>query len=888
MQRSLWILAVLWELGWHSASALVTFEKVSDVMYDATPVVTSQMTLAMCVKSCLDEENCRAVSFSVPPMSCSQFSTTANSTNLISKVNAYYLEKINLETDAVMSVACSARLWALERFPQKAYLYDLSPSANNTVKVKDGVASRADCYESCLKEFDFTCQASQYNFTTQQCTLLSIDRRSDLRLFQTDSQSDYTENLCVPSAQRCGNSYTFQRYQDVAFPAFFFDKTVPADSAASCSRLCLSEPDFICRSFLYQSQSQGCILSHNDRLSVSVVPTLPRIYAAVLGRPLTEYYEFTCLPEGRRCPTFSGLTRFSSFELDRPFQLNDPISLQQCEDFCLENRTTPCGYLTYFSGNSTCTVAPGVRPGSGNPRGYIGNDADFLQNTCGSATGTQTLSVSGEAFSSSGSDDIVISTPPRHPPPTSHANLTTLTSSLASPTPASLSTMSRPISSHASPNDDGKNTATTVTSSQTTPLSKSANGSVSVAGHSALSSASMTSSRTTPTGVSISSVAVTSSRNDTSLLLTASLAGLLKKQVFNTSSNEADLKGGVAPGSRAGQRPAGENSGTCRYTRTTGRIVNAHVSTAVQDVALDACEELCEASISCLSFSYSEAHRQCLMSTANLGKVPGMIDTATGDGYMFYEKSTECTDIRFECRDGQILIAVSMDKPFHGRLFIEGSPSPDCSARFDGQKNFTWPVPLSAEPCGTVYDGNGEFANTVTLQHHEVLVTKNDRRYRVNCKYDLGIINVTSSAFTVMSPVQTSYITSNITLTSLPPNLTIGITDLLGNQLQSAVLGDTLMFSIAVPENGSYGIAAKNCYAFGAKENERMQLTDDTGITELTGCFAMTNSLMITLAVFVALFMILSVVLLMWQSAYTDAQHRKMRCRTFSGTKCQP
>ncbi|OWA52843.1 hypothetical protein BV898_17285 [Hypsibius exemplaris] len=178
-----------------------------------------------------------------------------------------------------------------------------------------------------------------------------------------------------------------------------------------------------------------------------------------------------------------------------------------------------------------------------------------------------------------------------------------------------------------------------------------------------------------------------------------------------------------------------------------------------------------------------------------------------------------------------------MDKPFHGRLFIEGSPSPDCSARFDGQKNFTWPVPLSAEPCGTVYDGNGEFANTVTLQHHEVLVTKNDRRYRVNCKYDLGIINVTSSAFTVMSPVQTSYITSNITLTSLPPNLTIGITDLLGNQLQSAVLGDTLMFSIAVPENGSYGIAAKNCYAFGAKENERMQLTDDTGCPVLPEFF---------------------------------------------------
>lgn len=101
----------------------------------------------------------------------------------------------------------------------------------------------------------------------------------------------------VVGSNRCEGSATFERYNDVVFPAFYFDKSVPVSSTSACGQRCMVEPEFLCRSFIYDPANQQCSMSHNDRQSLdrAVMPALPRIYAAVLGRPLTEYYEATCL-----------------------------------------------------------------------------------------------------------------------------------------------------------------------------------------------------------------------------------------------------------------------------------------------------------------------------------------------------------------------------------------------------------------------------------------------------------------------------------------------------------------------------------------------------------------------------------------------------------------
>lgn len=180
--------------------------------------------------------------------------------------------------------------------------------------------------------------------------------------------------------------------------------------------------------------------------------------------------------------------------------------------------------------------------------------------------------------------------------------------------------------------------------------------------------------------------------------------------------------------------------------------------------------------------------------------------------------------VRFECTDSQISVRFDTEQPFHGRVFIEDANDGQCGTRVSGQRSFTWNIPLSAEPCNTVYDGEGQFSNTITVQYHDVLVTKSDRKYRINCKYDIGILNVSSSALAVANPPVT-----RITMNPLPPNLTVEIRDLGGKPVQSVLIGDTLLLTIAVPENSPYGISARNCYAFGGLEGERIALTDDRG-----------------------------------------------------------
>lgn len=180
--------------------------------------------------------------------------------------------------------------------------------------------------------------------------------------------------------------------------------------------------------------------------------------------------------------------------------------------------------------------------------------------------------------------------------------------------------------------------------------------------------------------------------------------------------------------------------------------------------------------------------------------------------------------VRFECTDNEIIIKVNLDKPFHGRLYVDGNRASQCNAKFANQRTFTWALPLSAQPCNTVYEGDGLFSNIVTLQYHDTIVTKNDRRYRINCKYDIGLINVTSETLSVLNPE-----TSSLTANPVPPVLSIEITDVNGNGVESALIGETLLFTIAVPKDSPYGISSKNCYAVGEKQGERLQLTDDTG-----------------------------------------------------------
>lgn len=312
--------------------------------------------------------------------------------------------------------------------------------------------------------------------------------------------------------------------------------------------------------------------------------------------------------------------------------MNDPMSLQQCEDFCLGDQTSSCAYLLYLSLNSTCLVAPAIKPINGVPRGYVG-DGDYLQNTC---RGTKLVGVSAD-YKASAEDSSWYSRAQRQPPPMDHQENTTFA-------------QDRQLNAQTSPRTGFQTNTQAGTglrihgqaSSQTGLQTNSQLGTQT----SRQTSVQATQAHNATVSSVQNSTAVTTSRSSNTQ--TSPLSG--KTVVTTTSSKpvnllnnttaffpeDADLRGLPV-------LPPDEGAG-CRFTRTNGRIVGGFVASTAQNVELDACKLQCEASNSCLSFSHSVTEKLCLTSAENLGKAPGMINTTSGNDFAFYEKGNECTD----------------------------------------------------------------------------------------------------------------------------------------------------------------------------------------------------------------------------------------------------
>ncbi|XP_055342743.1 uncharacterized protein LOC129591201 isoform X2 [Paramacrobiotus metropolitanus] len=747
----------------------------------------------MCIKGCSAKVSCKSVTFFVSNLTCMEFDIQTDDGKVMLLPNAYSINKISMGTSNIFP-ACSNRLWAIERYVHKTIPTETVTQDNNLIK-KDGVSGRLRCTELCLQETSFLCRAFQYNYSNKQCLLLSGGRRVEKqRYLLPDANADYVENLCLSAPQRCPSATSFERYSDVVFPPFYFDKTLTAASAQICGQLCLSEAEFLCRSFLYDPSHQQCALSHSDRLSLDngIMNTLPRIYATVLGRPLTDFYEVTCISDAG-CSGFAAFSRYSSFELlPKNSGIVTASSLKQCEDYCLLSETLPCKFLEYHADNKSCAISS-VRKQSATPRTSVG-EGDFLENTCTKDTSvvknvpqTTTAGTSTSITSSSVTIGSYAAT--------TASRITAVPTSFL-PTTAPSTQISRQNSS--------QGIATTVAISTTLNSTNAATNASLLA-----SSASLVSSTATPT-----SVESTAKFGDVVLVTPSAPLGNL----VTTNFAEASPQIGVA----------------CRFSTTNGKIANEFINKTMENTAFNQCQIYCESHSDCLSFSHSEASQTCLVSSSSYAAQRGMLEFIANSDFQFYEKGTACTDIRFECTDSDIIIKVNLDKPFRGRIFVDGvSGTTQCSSRFPNQKSFTWALPLSAQPCSTVYEGDGLFSNLITLQYHDQLVTKNDRKYRINCKYDIGVINVTSDTLTVSS----TELTSMVTASPVPPTLNIAITDLQGNAVETATVGDTLLMTIYVPDNSTYGIGVKNCYAAGENPNERMQLTDDTGCPVLPEYF---------------------------------------------------
>ncbi|XP_022646313.1 uncharacterized protein LOC111264099 isoform X3 [Varroa jacobsoni] len=180
--------------------------------------------------------------------------------SLVRQNNAWHYNEVCLSSGKLQS-ECPNRLYVFDRTP--GYRFE---SAGD----KEVIASnRTECEDKCLNEILFACRSASYNRQRQTCRLSSETRYMNPRGFRQDLQSDYMENLCLPTGSQMCTTTALILESGKELDGAFEREVVPVRDLTECSNYCtrsLTERGLFCRSFLYEDKLRLCTLYDEDPL----------------------------------------------------------------------------------------------------------------------------------------------------------------------------------------------------------------------------------------------------------------------------------------------------------------------------------------------------------------------------------------------------------------------------------------------------------------------------------------------------------------------------------------------------------------------------------------------------------------------------------------------
>lgn len=158
------------------------------------------------------------------------------------------------------------------------------------------------------------------------------------------------------------------------------------------------------------------------------------------------------------------------------------------------------------------------------------------------------------------------------------------------------------------------------------------------------------------------------------------------------------------------------------------------------------------------------------------------------------DKTGTCYDVSVHCKDTRIAVQVRTNKPFNGRIYALGR-SETCNIDVINSDTFRLDLTMGGQDCNT-QAVTGVYTNTVVLQHHNIVMTKADKIYKVKCTYDMSPKNIT---FGMMPIRDQEMIHINSSPEAPPPR--IRILDARNREVETVRIGDRLVFRIEIPED---------------------------------------------------------------------------------------
>lgn len=180
-----------------------------------------------------------------------------NGDTLVRQVNSYHMNEVCL-TSTKVSTECPNRLYVFKRIPGYRFKCD---------KPKEIFATnRTECEDKCLNEYEFVCRSATYDRAAQRCRICRETRTMSPIDFTAEPNSDYLENMCLSSNQRC-TTVAFILEAGKELDGAFERERINVRDFEECSKYCVryvDERGLMCELFLFDESTRSCVIYDED------------------------------------------------------------------------------------------------------------------------------------------------------------------------------------------------------------------------------------------------------------------------------------------------------------------------------------------------------------------------------------------------------------------------------------------------------------------------------------------------------------------------------------------------------------------------------------------------------------------------------------------------
>ncbi|XP_035206202.1 uncharacterized protein LOC118181224 isoform X2 [Stegodyphus dumicola] len=250
-----------------------------------------------------------------------------------------------------------------------------------------------------------------------------------------------------------------------------------------------------------------------------------------------------------------------------------------------------------------------------------------------------------------------------------------------------------------------------------------------------------------------------------------------------------------------------------------------HEKVLVEANSKDECQLAClhHTEFVCLSAEFNYQLSECRLSPYNRFSSTEKGVFLTNSRFVVDYFENNCISVSVDCRQDLMLAQVRTNALFKGKLYAKGKPL-TCSTDVSNSLEFSLPIPLKGENCGTVSEEEGKFSNVLVIQSNDHVVTALDKAIGIHCSYDVG--NKTEETeINITDPGSSDRSRGSPAL----PDLSLHIVDMEGQERDTVSLGELLRVQVRMSDEDTYGIFVRNLVAKDGIGGNNLTLIDNTG-----------------------------------------------------------